>query len=84
MLGFNSTFLWISWIPFGIPMKYLRIWSNISASNNSLKMGFIAVEVTEVSSLTIAKSRSKTTKIRTAKFCNYQKDSASPMNRDLP
>ena len=29
-------------------------------------------------------SRSKTTKIRTAKFRNYQKESASPMNRDLP
>ena len=33
---------------------------------------------------TIAKSRSKTTKICTAKFRNYQKESASPMNRDLP
>ena len=33
---------------------------------------------------TIAKSHSKTAKICTAKFCNYQKESASPMNRDLP
>ena len=33
---------------------------------------------------TIAKSRSKTTKIGKAKFRNYQKESASPMNRDLP
>ena len=33
---------------------------------------------------TIAKSHSKTTKIRIAKFHNYQKESASPMNRDLP
>ena len=33
---------------------------------------------------TIAKSRSQTTKIRTAKFRYYQKESASPMNRDLP
>ena len=30
---------------------------------------------------TIAKSRSKTTKICTAKFRKYQKESASPMNR---
>ena len=29
-------------------------------------------------------SCSKTTEIRTAKFRNYQKESASPMNRDLP
>ena len=33
---------------------------------------------------TIAKSHNKTTKIRRAKFRNYQKESASPMNRDLP
>ena len=30
---------------------------------------------------TIAKSHSKTTKIHTAKFRNYQKESASPMKR---
>ena len=33
-------------------MNYLRIWISESASKNCLKMGFIAVDLTEVSSLT--------------------------------
>ena len=40
------------WIPVCVSMKYLRIWIIKSASKNWSKMGFVAVDLTEVSSLT--------------------------------
>ena len=40
------------WIPVCVSMKYLRIWIIISTSKNCSKMEYIAVDLTEVSSLT--------------------------------
>ena len=40
------------WIWICLPMKYLRIWITKNASKNCSNMGFIAVDLIEVSSLT--------------------------------
>ena len=48
-----------------IPKKYLTMWSTRSVFKNSLKIGFVPVDLTEVSSLTISISTGKNYNILT-------------------
>ena len=47
------------WICICLDMNYLRIWIIKSASKNWSKMGFIAVDITEVLSLTVLENGNK-------------------------
>ena len=55
------------WICICLDINYLRIWISKSSSKNCLKMGYIAVDLTEVSSSTELEEGNKISYI----FTNY-------------